>query len=136
MSKYLIVLSELFLALLHLLIIQKYLKTFLGPEKKTLKSYIEWSLYYIFLLISNIGINLPPHLLLSGNVLLIFIISSSSHKKSIMQRSIFSLLICTAWMLVEVIVMMILNTVGFDAGILKDAGASYLKCVCFSCQLS
>lgn len=52
MSKYLIVLSELFLALLHLLIIQKYLKTFLGPEKKTLKSYIEWSIYYIFLLIT------------------------------------------------------------------------------------
>lgn len=129
MSKYLIVLSELFLALLHLLIIQKYLKTFLGPEKKTLKSYIEWSLYYIFLLISNIGINLPPHLLLSGNVLLIFIISSSSHKKSIMQRSIFSLLICTAWMLVEVIVMMILNTVGFDAGILKDAG-SFISKMC------
>ena len=102
MSKYLIVLSELFLALLHLLIIQKYLKTFLGPEKKTLKSYIEWSIYYIFLLISNISVNLPPHLLLSGNVLLIFIISSSPHKKSIMQRSIFSLLICTAWMLVEV----------------------------------
>ena len=69
MSKYLIVLSELFLALLHLLIIQKYLKTFLGPEKKTLKSYIEWSIYYIFLLISNISVNLPPHLLLSGNVL-------------------------------------------------------------------
>ncbi len=129
MSKYLIVLSELFLALLHLLIIQKYLKTFLGPEKKTLKSYIEWSIYYIFLLISNIGINLPPHLLLSGNVLLIFIISSSSHKKSIMQRCIFSLLICTAWMLVEVIVMMILNTVGFDAGILKDAG-SFISKMC------
>lgn len=129
MSKYLIVLSELFLALLHLLIIQKYLKTFLGPEKKTLKSYIEWSIYYIFLLISNISVNLPPHLLLSGNVLLIFIISSSPHKKSIMQRSIFSLLICTAWMLVEVIVMMILNTVRFDAGILKDAG-SFISKMC------
>lgn len=129
MSKYLIVLSELFLALLHLLIIQKYLKTFLGPEKKNLKSYIEWSIYYIFLLISNIGINLPPHLLLLGNVLLIFIISSSTHKKSIMQRCIFSLLICTAWMLVEVIVMMILNTVGFYDGILKDAG-SFISKMC------
>lgn len=105
------------------------MKTFLGPEKKTLKSYIEWSIYYIFLLISNISVNLPPHLLLSGNVLLIFIISSSPHKKSIMQRSIFSLLICTAWMLVEVIVMMILNTVRFDAGILKDAG-SFISKMC------
>ena len=86
-------------------------------------------IYYAFLLVSNIGINFPPHLLLAGNVLLIFMISSSTHKTSIMQRSIFSLLICTAWMLVEVIVMMILNTVGFDAGMLKDAG-SFISKMC------
>ena len=129
MNKYLIVLSELFLSLLHLLIIQKYLKTFLGPEKKTLKSYIAWGIYYIFLLISNISINFPPHLLLLGNVLLIFMVSSSAHKKSIMQRCIFSLLICTAWMLVEVIIMMILNTIEFDAGMLKDAG-SFISKMC------
>lgn len=129
MNGYLTTISELLLPLLHLLIIQRCMKAFWGPEKKTLKSCIEWSLYYVFLLINNIGINLPPHLLLLGNVLLIFIISSSTHKKSIMQRCIFSLLICTAWMLVEVIVMMILNTVGFDAGIRKDAG-SFISKMC------
>lgn len=46
-----------------------------------------------------------------------------------MQRCIFSLLICTAWMLVEVIVMEILKTIGFDTAILKDAG-SFISKMC------
>ena len=129
MNGYLTTISELLLPLLHLLIIQRCMKAFWGPEKKTLKSCIEWSLYYVFLLINNIGFDLPPHLLLAGNFLLIFVISSSSHRKSIMQRCIFSLLICTAWMLVEVIVMEILKTIGFDTAILKDAG-SFISKMC------
>lgn len=129
MNEYRTILPELFLSLLHLLIIQKYMKAFWGPGTINLKSCTGWGIYYAFLLVSNIGINFPPHLLLAGNVLLIFMISSSTHKTSIMQRSIFSLLICTAWMLVEVIVMMILNTVGFDAGMLKDAG-SFISKMC------
>lgn len=122
MNVYLIMLSELLLPLLHLLIIYKFLKVFLGTGKRTLISCIEWSVYYVFLLINNIGIVFPPHLLLLGNVLLIFMISSSAYKKNIMQRCIFSLLICSIWMLVEVIVMMILRTISLDAGILQDTG--------------
>lgn len=129
MNGYLTMLSELLLPLLHLLIIHKFLRVFLGMEKRSLISCIEWSVYYVFLLINNIGIVFPPHLLLIGNVLLIFIISSSTHKKNIMQRCIFSLLICSVWMLVEVIVMMILRTVGLDAEILQDAG-SFISKMC------
>lgn len=129
MNGYLTAIFEFFLPLLHLLIIQKYMNAFWGPEKKTLKGCIEWILYFAFLFINNVGINFPPHILLSGNVLLIFMISSYDYKKSIMQRCIFSLLICTAWMLVEIIVMMILKSVGFDDGILKDAG-SFISKMC------
>ena len=129
MNRYLTTISELLLPLLHLLIIQKCMKAFWGSGKKTLKVYIEWSIYYVFLLINDIGIDFPPHLLLVGNVLLIFTISSSAHKKSVMQRCVFSLLICTAWMLVEVIVMAILKTIGFDTAILKDAG-SFISKMC------
>ena len=121
MNGYLTMLFELLLPLLHLLIIHKFLKVCLGAGKRNLISYMEWSVYYVFLLINHIGIIFPPHLLLIGNVLLIFMISSSAHKKNIMQRCIFSLLICSVWMLVEVIVMMILRTVGLDTGILQDA---------------
>ena len=129
MNGYLTAIFEFFLPLLHLLIIQKYMNAFWGSGKKTLKGCIEWILYYAFLFINNVGIKFPPHLLLLGNVLLIFMISSYAHKKSVMQRCIFSLLICTAWMLVEIIVMMILKAVGFDNGILKDAG-SFISKMC------
>lgn len=129
MNEYLTMLSELLLPLLHLLIIHKFLKVFWGTGKRTLISCIEWSVYYAFLLINNIGIVFPPHLLLLGNVLLIFMISSSIYKKNIMQRCIFSLMICSVWMLVEVIVMIVLETIGFDAEILQDAG-SFISKMC------
>lgn len=129
MTEYLTIVPELLLSLLHLLIIRKYMKVFWGPENKNLKGCIEWGVYYIFLIINNISSVFPPHLLLIGNVLLIFMISSSTRKRSIMQRCIFSLLICTVWMLVEVIVMMILISVGFDSRTLQDAG-SFISKMC------
>lgn len=129
MTEYLSIIPELFLSLLHLLIIRKYMKVFWGPENRNLKGCIEWGIYYVFLIINNIGSVFPPHLLLFGNVLLIFMISSTTRKRSIMQRCIFSLLICTVWMLVEVIVLMILISVGFDSRTLQDAG-SFISKMC------
>lgn len=129
MTEYLSIIPELFLSLLHLLIIRKYMKVFWGPENRNLKGCIEWGIYYVFLIINNIGSVFPPHLLLFGNVLLIFMISSATRKRSIMQRCIFSLLICTVWMLVEVIVLMILISVGFDSRTLQDAG-SFISKMC------
>ena len=129
MTEYLTILTELLLSLLHLLIIRKYMKVFWGPENRNLKGYIEWGIYYIFLLINNICSVFPPHLLLVGNVLLIFMISSATRKRSVKQCCIFSLLICTVWMLVEVIIMMILQTIGFDARMLQDAG-SFISKMC------
>ena len=94
-----------------------------------MKGCIEWGIYYVFLLINNIGSVFPPQLLLVGNVLLIFMISSATRKRSVMQRCIFSLLICTVWMLVEVIVLMILMSIGFDSRMLQDAG-SFISKMC------
>lgn len=129
MTEYLTMIPELLLSLLHLLIIRKYMKVFWGPENRNLKGYIEWGIYYVFLFINNISSMFPPHLLLFGNVLLIFMISSATRKRSVMQRCIFSILICTVWMLVEVIVLMILISVGFDSRTLQDAG-SFISKIC------
>ncbi len=129
MTEYLKIIQELLLSLLHLLIIQKYMKIFWGQGKQHLKGYIEWGIYYVFLSINNIGIAFPPHLLLLGNILLIFLIGSSTRKRSLTQRCIFSILICTVWMLVEVIIMMILRTADFNAGTLQDAG-SFISKMC------
>ncbi|MDE6529299.1 MAG: GHKL domain-containing protein [Lachnospiraceae bacterium] len=129
MTKFLTIIPELLLPLLHLLIIRKYMNVFWGPENRNLKGYIEWGIYYVFLFINNISSVFPPHLLLFGNVLLIFMISSSTRKRSVKQRCIFSLLICTVWMLVEVIVTMILISVGFETRALQDAG-SFISKMC------
>lgn len=129
MTEYLTVIPKLFLSLLHLLIIRKYMKVFLGPENRNLKGCIEWGIYYVFLFTNNISSMFSPRLLLLGNVLLIFMISSSTRKRSVMQRCIFSLLICTVWMLVEVIVLMVLISVGFDDRTLQDAG-SFISKMC------
>ncbi|MDE7202284.1 MAG: GHKL domain-containing protein [Lachnospiraceae bacterium] len=129
MIEYLTILPELLLSLLHLLIIRKYMKVFWGPENKNLKGYIEWGIYYLFLIIGNIFSVFPPHLLLLGNALLIFMISSATRKRSVMQRCIFSIFICTVWMLVEVIVLMILISVDFYSRTLQDAG-SFISKMC------
>ncbi|MBD5535913.1 MAG: GHKL domain-containing protein [Lachnospiraceae bacterium] len=129
MTEYLTMIPELLLSLLHLLIIRKYMKVFWGPENRNLKGYIEWGIYYVFLIINNVGSVFPPQLLLFGNVLLIFMISSATRKRSVMQRCIFSILICTVWMLVEVIVLMILMSIGFDPRTLQDAG-SFISKMC------
>lgn len=129
MTKYLTMISELLLPLLHLLIIHKYIKLFWVSDQRYIRTYIEWGLYYVFLFINNVIISLPPQLLLLGNALLIFLISSTSRKNNIMHRCIFSVLICTVWMLIEIIVMMILSTVGFDDRTIQDAG-SFLSKMC------
>lgn len=129
MTEYLTMIFELLLSLLHLLIIRKYMNIFWGPGNRNLKGYIEWGIYYVFLIINNISSVFPPHLLLLGNALLIFMISSATRKRSVMQRCVFSILICTIWMLVEVIVMMILISVGFDSRTIQDAG-SFISKMC------
>lgn len=129
MIEYFTIIPKLLLSLLHLLIIRKYMKVFWGAENKNLKGYIEWSIYYVFLTINNISSVFPPHVLLFGNMLLIFMISSATRKRSIMQRCIFSLLICTVWMLVEIIVLMLLISIGFDSRTLQDAG-SFISKMC------
>ena len=55
MTEYLTIIPELLLSLLHLLIIRKYMKVFLGPANENLKSCIEWGIYYVFLVINNIN---------------------------------------------------------------------------------
>lgn len=127
MTDFLNMIPELLLSMLHLLIIRKYMKIILGSEYSSIQGHVEWCIYYAFLCLSNTGILLPPHLVLIGNALLIFLICSSTRKRSITQCCIFSISICTVWMLAEVVVIMLLRTVGFDDLLLQDAGSFLSK---------
>lgn len=55
MTSYFSLIPELFLPLLQLLILHKYMKIFLGAGNNHVQEHIEWGIYYIFLLINSIG---------------------------------------------------------------------------------
>ena len=129
MNEYISIISNLFLPLLQLLIVQKYMTAFLGSGNKCLAGYISWSLYYIFLFFSTLSTVLSPFVLLLGNIMFVFTISSITKRKKIKQRCIFSLLICTIWMLVEVIIAIILETLGIEINVLQDIG-SFISKIC------
>lgn len=54
MTSYFSLIPELFLPLLQLLILHKYMKIFLGAGNNHVQEHIEWGIYYIFLLILTV----------------------------------------------------------------------------------
>lgn len=127
MNEYLLIISDLFLPMLQILIIQKCMTAFLGSGNKGFAGYIGWTVYYIFLVTSNLGIISSSSFLLLGNIMLVFIISSVTKRKRVKQRWIFSFAICTIWMLVEVIIGVILGALGIEMSILQNVGSFVSK---------
>ena len=70
---------------------------------------IIWFLYYAFLVATGLELLFPPQFLLIGNIFMVFMISTVTRKESLKRRCISTLLICTVWMLVEVIVLLVLR---------------------------
>mgnify|MGYP007033540410 CR=1 FL=1 len=95
---------------------------------------IIWFLYYAFLVATGLELLFPPQFLLIGNIFMVFMISTVTRKESLKRRCISTLLICTVWMLVEVIVLLVLEAIGTDESVINDAGSSYPRCVCFCFQ--
>ena len=84
---------------------------------------IIWFLYYAFLVATGLELLFPPQFLLVGNIFMVFMISTITRKESLKRRCISTLLICTVWMLVEVIVLLVLEAVGTDESVINDAGS-------------
>lgn len=105
------------------------MKTFLGAEKRQCLNLILWGIYYVFIMANNIYSVFPPNVLLLINLIMIFMISSATHKKSLKQRCIFALLICAIWMFVEIIVLIVLTAINFNAFFLQEAG-SFISDMC------
>lgn len=129
MRGYLSIISGFLLPALQLLIIQRCITTLFGPGNRKPVGIIGWLLYYAFLVTTEFGILFPPQFLLVGNILMVFIISTVTRKKSLKKRCISTLLICTVWMLVEVIVLLVLEAVGTDESVINDAG-SFISKMC------
>ena len=129
MIEYLSLMSVFLLPALQLLIIQRCITTLFGSGNRKLTGYIGWFIYYAFLVIAEFGILFPPQFLLFGNILMVFMVSTVTRKKSIKKRCICTLLICTVWMVVEIIVSFVLETMGVESGIIADVG-SFMSKIC------
>lgn len=129
MKGYLSLISGFLLPVLQLLIIQKYITAFFGPGNRKPAGYAGWLIYYIFLVTAGFGILFPPQLLLFGNILMVFMISTVTRKNNVKKRCICTLLICTVWMLVEVIVLLVLEAISMDMEVIEDAG-SFISKIC------
>ena len=82
MKQLLMTVSDLFFLFLHLLIMQKCMTAFLGPGKRSYKSVIAWMGYYIFLIFTNRVFRVSPLMLLTGNIILVFLISTVTSEKA------------------------------------------------------
>ena len=78
--------------------------------------------YYIFLFLTNKVFHVSPLVLITGNIILVFLISTVTARKSIKLRCMFTILICSVWMLVEVLCAMVLTVAGAQNATLSDAG--------------
>lgn len=122
MKQLLMTVSDLFFLFLHLLIMQRCMTAFLEPGKRSYKSVIAWMGYYIFLFLTNKVFHVSPLVLITGNIILVFLISTVTARKSIKLRCMFTILICSVWMLVEVLCAMVLTVAGAQNATLSDAG--------------
>lgn len=129
MNEFLSLISGFLLPTLQLLVIQRYITTLFDSRDRKSIGTIGWLLYYAFLLTTEFGILFPPQFLLVGNILMVFMISTVTRKTSLKKRCISTLLICTIWMLVEVIVLLVLEAVGTDESVINIAG-SFISKMC------
>lgn len=129
MRGYIFTISVFLLPALQLLIIQRCITTLLGSGNKKITGLLCWLLYYAFLVTAEFGVLFPPQFLLLGNILMVFMFSTVTRKRSLKKRCICTLLICTVWMLVEVIVLLILEALGTDARVIDEAG-SFISKMC------
>lgn len=129
MRGYLSLISGFLLPLLQLLIIQKCIFTLFGSGNKKYTGYIGWIIYYTFLVITGFDFIFPPPFLLLSNILMVFMISTITRKTSIKKRCVYSLLLCTVWMLVEIIVLQVLELICTEKSTLEDAG-SFISKMC------
>ncbi len=112
MNSYLDVISIFLLPLLQLLILQKFMVIIWGEGKKTFLGCIGWVLYYGFLVLSTWFSFLSLTPLLLANIFFVFFICTLTGRGTLKRRLIFSLLICTIWMLAETLAGAVLYAFG------------------------
>lgn len=120
------VIINLFLAFFCMLIMRKYMKVFFMSGKKNRVQYFVWLIYYFMELFFKTKAVFPSQVVLLINIILVFFLCTTACYGSLKKRCIFSVLICTVWTLVEIIIGAILVLFSMH-GIGAEIGGSILS---------
>lgn len=124
--------SNLLAPCFYLLIMRKFMNAFLAHPKKTPLRYVMWTGYYLLQTIPMLGIQISPPMMLVLNIILVIVISIVSYDASLKRICIFSLLICSSWMFVEIATDILLSLFGMEGWEAQTAGSIIsLMCMFF-----
>lgn len=124
--------SNLLTPCFYLLIMRKFMNTFLAHPKKTPLRYVVWTVYYLLQTLPILGIRISPPMMLVLNIILVLVISIVSYDASLKRICIFSMLICAFWMFVEIATDILLSLFGMEGWEAQTAGSIIsLMCMFF-----
>ncbi len=124
--------SGLLTSFFYLLIMHKFMKDFFfNPSGNPLR-FVAWTIYYFLQAIFAVGVNISPLVMLFLNIVLVLAISSVSYNVSIKRCCIFAMLVCAAWMLVEIATGTVLNLIGMNGWELRASGTAISLIIMFS----
>ena len=114
--------GSLLTSLFYILIMHKLMKAFFSRPSGNPLRFAAWTVYYILQAVPILGVSISPPAMLFLNIVLVLAISSVSYDAGMKRRCIFSMLVCAAWMLVEISTDIMLRLIGMDGWELQTAG--------------
>lgn len=123
MSPELSFMTDLLLPMVPLLVMSRGVRAFLGTPEKRLRAAAGWGIYYACQTAAAFLGPFPPQYMLMGSIALVFLAGTMSGCGSVKKRCLFSVLICTVWMLMEIITALVLVAFGMDGTGLRIAGS-------------
>jgi len=121
MGEYISILSGVFLAVLQIAIVQKFMDVFLQGRSKNIIKYVVWTVYFTVLASSNLTDLIKPWVLITTNMLFIFVLGIIDKKATAKSSCFVSILICSVWMLVEIAAVVVVEMFGISVTDNQDA---------------
>lgn len=122
---------NLLLTLFYLLTIRKFMQAFFHSKPILSINYFLWILYYVFQIFIIIEEIFSPGFVLALNISFVLFLTFISCHGSLKKYFIFAISICTVWMLVEIIVVIVLAVLGLNDAALQNAGSATSKMIMF-----
>lgn len=114
--------SNLLASCFYIFIIHKFMKAFFVRPSGNPLRFAMWIAYYLLQTVPILGVATSPLALFFLNIVLVFIISFVSYNTSSKKCSIFSILVCAAWIIVKTATSIILGLTGMNGWELETAG--------------